>query len=244
MGIYCIVSLTRAPSVHPRLKSVNVGNIGIELREFRQQVEESLKDRESSDELRPDERTQEIYSLLDEDPLLAVAKTRLVLTDLIRSLARAEEIEVTTSSPQVSLGELERQVSLSPGLAKAIREALRLGNMAVHQQNITEEEAEDIVELTLEVVNQLREFYREQVLTPIEETETNQQKVEEYWGAKYRVRSIVPLVENPRIVTRVVPQEGLDELLEGYEQYGEFLVDVEKIDKEEEHNADFEGLSE
>jgi hypothetical protein len=49
-------------------------------------------------------------------------------------------------------------------------------------------------------------------------------------NARYQVTTIVPLVDQPRKEVRVVDQEGLDELLEGYHEYAEFIVDVTKID--------------
>lgn len=217
----------------PRLKSINLGNFGIELRKAREQVEKNLEGEEPVEELQTDERTEEIYALLAEEPLLAVARVRLVLTDLIKSLAQAEDIETGTSTnPRTTLRALEHQTAISPGLADATREALRLGSKAVHHEDITREEATEAVDLTLGVINRLRSHYRERVLTPVEEVEVSQSTTEEHREAKYRVQSIVPLVDNPKMITRVVPQRGLDGILEGYEEYGEFLVRIEKIEEE------------
>jgi hypothetical protein len=44
------------------------------------------------------------------------------------------------------------------------------------------------------------------------------------------VTTVVPLVENPVRSVRILDQEGLDLLLEGYDEYGEFLVSIEKIE--------------
>ena len=55
--------------------------------------------------------------------------------------------------------------------------------------------------------------------------------LDEYWNAQYRVTSIVPLVETPYKNIRILDQEGVDELLEGYDEYGEFIVEVSKMDR-------------
>lgn len=218
----------------PRLKSVSVANFGIELRKARERVEKNLEDEEPAEGLQTDTRAEELYALLEEEPLLAVARARLVLTDLIRGLAQAEDIEVAASTtPQIALHNLEQQTTLSPGLADAAREALRVGSMAVNQGEITTEEATEAVDLTLEVIKQLRTHYRHQVLAPIDEVDISSPETEEYRGAKYRVQSIVPLVDNPKMITRIVPQSGLDAILEAYEECGEFLVRIEKIEETE-----------
>lgn len=217
----------------PRLKSIEVGDFGIELRKAREQVEKNLEGEEPVEELQPDERAEEIYALLTEEPLFAVARARLILTDLIKNLAQAEEIETGPSTnSQMMLRALEHQTAISPGLADATHEALRLGSKAIHHEDITKEEATEAVNLTLGVINRLRSHYRDRVLTPVEEVEVSRSTTEEYREAKYRVQSIVPLVDNPKMITRVVPQRGLDAVLEGYEEYGEFLVRIEKIEEE------------
>jgi len=45
------------------------------------------------------------------------------------------------------------------------------------------------------------------------------------------VVTVIPYVDKPVKITRVVKQEALDQLLEGYEEYGEFIVEVSKIAK-------------
>ncbi len=48
--------------------------------------------------------------------------------------------------------------------------------------------------------------------------------------AKYRVTTVIPLVENPVLNVRILDQDGVYMLLEGYDEYGEFLVRMEKIE--------------
>jgi hypothetical protein len=48
-------------------------------------------------------------------------------------------------------------------------------------------------------------------------------------SARYRVTTVVPLVEKPIKNTYVFDQDTLDSFLEGYEEYAEFIVAVEKV---------------
>lgn len=52
---------------------------------------------------------------------------------------------------------------------------------------------------------------------------------------KYQVITVIPLVENPVRNVRILDQEGLDVFLEGYDEYGEFLISIEKIETQVEH---------
>jgi hypothetical protein len=48
--------------------------------------------------------------------------------------------------------------------------------------------------------------------------------------AKYKVVTIVPLIDKPKKNIYFVSQDGLDRLLKGYEEYVEFIVEVSKVD--------------
>jgi hypothetical protein len=52
----------------------------------------------------------------------------------------------------------------------------------------------------------------------------------------YRVTSVIPLVPEPILNVRTVSQEGLDMLLEGYNEYAEYIVGVERIEPGERRN--------
>ncbi len=71
------------------------------------------------------------------------------------------------------------------------------------------------------------------VLEPVEAAPIDKTSLDQYWEAQYRVTSIVPLVDTPYKNVRILDQEGLDALLEGYHEYGEFIVEVKKIDPKE-----------
>ena len=45
---------------------------------------------------------------------------------------------------------------------------------------------------------------------------------------RYRMTTVVPLVKNPKRNTYILDQDGLDSFLDGYEEYAEFIVAIEK----------------
>ncbi|MCF8002013.1 MAG: hypothetical protein K9K76_09175 [Halanaerobiales bacterium] len=52
------------------------------------------------------------------------------------------------------------------------------------------------------------------------------QVVDKFINDKYTVKTIIPLVDDPVKKTYVLNQEELNELLEGYNEYGEFIISV------------------
>ena len=54
--------------------------------------------------------------------------------------------------------------------------------------------------------------------------------MERLQSAKYRVTTVVPLVNEPTLNIRILDQDGLEELLNGYNEYAEFMVSVERIE--------------
>lgn len=47
--------------------------------------------------------------------------------------------------------------------------------------------------------------------------------------ALYEVTTVVPLVEKPYLSKRTLNQEQLDQFLEGYNEFAEFIVEVRKL---------------
>lgn len=52
------------------------------------------------------------------------------------------------------------------------------------------------------------------------------QRVKALNNAEYLVKTIVPLVENPLKKTYLLNQEELNNFLEGYSEYGEFIISI------------------
>lgn len=51
-----------------------------------------------------------------------------------------------------------------------------------------------------------------------------------YISSKYRVTTIIPFKENPVMNVYLLTKEELNDFLEGYDPYAEFLVSVEQAE--------------
>lgn len=70
---------------------------------------------------------------------------------------------------------------------------------------------------------------QDRILSPTESRVITQEEVDRYMGARYRVTTVVPLVDKPTQNTYLLDQGELYSFLEGYEEYAEFLVAIEKV---------------
>jgi hypothetical protein len=173
-----------------------------------------------------------IRELLRNDPRLAMAKIRIELEEALKRLYLATK----GSKPDLrktSLGRLvdglvQAQVLKRP-VAGSVRDVIDLANRAVHGERIEANAAEELAILGVRLLHEIQQAYSEQLLEPLEKEVITPQEVDYYRSAKYRVTTVVPLVENPTRNIYVFDQEAMESFLNGYEEYAEFIVRVERI---------------
>jgi hypothetical protein len=64
----------------------------------------------------------------------------------------------------------------------------------------------------------------------IESKSIGSDEVDVYISSKYRVTTIIPFKENPIMNIYLLNKEELNDFLEGYDQYAEFLISVEQAE--------------
>ena len=64
----------------------------------------------------------------------------------------------------------------------------------------------------------------------IESKAIGSREVDIYLSSKYRLTTILPLREKPVMNVYLFTKEELDNFLEGYDQYTEFLVSIEQAE--------------
>lgn len=176
---------------------------------------------------------EDIRQLVDSDSVLALAKLRIELEKVLRRVASVTANQTQSDRP-TSLGlmvqQLVNQELIIPDMAKALREVIAICNRAVHGETITESDARVIIELGTDLLEGLYwqvknllsgRIVSEEVIDPLE--------VERYHKKRYRLTTVIPLVDGPKRVVREVTQEQLEEYLEGYYEFAEFVVDLRDI---------------
>ena len=180
---------------------------------------------------------ESLLDLLERDHVLALAKLRI---ELERALTRLHLLSIPTARQRRQaglnrlVGDLVRFGILPVRLSGQLREVISLCNRAVHGEHVRPADARNILDIGIRILEEIDSILEEFIVEPTETEPLSPVDASAYMDAKYRVTTVVPLVENPVRNVRILNQEGLDILLEGYDQYAEFLVSIEKIETQAE----------
>lgn len=226
-----------------QLRKIKVGEIEaeiapIEVEKVKSEVDESLGPEKVPEPIMLERRSTEdsLLDLLDRDHVLALAKLRM---ELEKSITRHYQLSTRNVKQRRHMG-LNRLVSdlVQSGIFPAqlsgpLREVILLCNRAVHGEYVRPADARSIIDIGIRILDEIDSIFDGFIAEPKETKPLSQADVNTYRDAKYRVKTVVPLVENPVLNVRILDQDGLDKLLEGYDEYAEFLVSIEKIETQE-----------
>ncbi len=201
-----------------------------EVQKIKDNVEKNIDTRRDDDEVRPEiyMATDAIRALAKSDPAIALAKVRIELEKVLTRLARMTLIEIEKLSLGTIVQKLSSHEIITVQAGKSLREVISICNRAIHGEFISEDDAKTIVELGIELLENLYWDIQIQIETGtiISEEIITQLESESYDKIKYRLTSIIPLVENPKKMIRELTQEQLDEFLDGYNEYGEYIIEL------------------
>ena len=125
---------------------------------------------------------------------------------------------------------LERSGELSHDLAASLKEVLSIANRAVHGESVSAESAEGLSMLGVRLIEELWNIYKEKAAEPLQSISVEDAYLNKLSESRYRVITAIPYTKKPVMNVRVLDQDGLNEFLDGYEEFAEFLVSVEPLD--------------
>jgi hypothetical protein len=174
-----------------------------------------------------------IKSLANTDYILALAKLRMELEKVIRRYHRLA-IKQNSSKPiRVLLNELAADQKIELPLLKSINDIVAVCNRAIHGEVITQSNANIVIESGTIILDDLfwdlefnvahGEVISKELIEPFDFESL-------YYNKKYQLTTIIPSVTNPEKSVRILTQEQLDDLLEGYNEYAEFIVELRAVD--------------
>ena len=221
------------------LRKIKVGEFEAEIapsevEKVKSEVSKRLGPGEFQEPITPKARSlgESLLDLLDGDYVLALAKLRI---ELERALTRLYFLTTPSARRHVVglnhlVSELVRSGILPTQLSGPLREVISLCNRAIHGEYVRPADARGIVDIGIRILEEIDSILEEFIIKPAETQPLSPADVSAYMGAQYRVMTVVPLVENPVLNVRILDQEGLNTLLEGYNEYAEFLVGIEKVE--------------
>ncbi|MEA2076166.1 MAG: hypothetical protein U9O85_10675 [Euryarchaeota archaeon] len=227
-----------------QLRKIKVGEFEAEIapdevEKVKSEVDKRLGTGEVREPITPEVRSvgESLLDLLDRDHVLALAKLRI---ELEQALTRLHLLTTPANRQRRHaglnrlVGDLVRSGILPAQQSGPLQEVISLCNRAVHGEYVRPADAMSIIDIGIHILEEIDSILEEFIVKPTETQPLSPADVSAYMGAKYRVTTVVPLVENPVRNVRILDQEGLDMLLEGYDEYGEFLVSIEKIETQAE----------
>ncbi len=188
-------------------------------------------------ELSSQDESPQVSSLILErissEPELGLAQLRIELERIVRAIYLLGAVKKNERRP-MSIGRMTQRLESNGQLPSYItgylNEVISLTNRAVHGETVSRDTAQDLGGLGVRLLEVLRKIYLEKISEPVQSftiTGADRDHLEE---SRYRVTTAVPSIDDPQINVRVLSQEGLDSLLDGYDEYSEFLVAIEPID--------------
>lgn len=227
-----------------QLRKIKVGEFEAEIAPYevekvKSEVDKRLGTVEVREPITPEVRSvgENLLDLLDRDHVLALAKLRIKLEQALTRL-HLIATPVTKQRQHAGLnslvGDLVRSGILPAQQSGPLREVVSLCNRAVHGEYVRPTDARSIIDIGIRILKEIDSILEEFIVKPTETQTLSPADVSAYKDAKYRVTTVVPLVENPVRNVRILDQEGLDLLLESYEEYGEFLVSIDKVETQAE----------
>lgn len=216
------------------VKKVKFGDFEAEIgsREV-EKVGRSIKSTEVGGPSRPSSIDSDIPKLAESDPQLGMAKLRIELERLIRNIyfrVERPELDIDKVPLFKLMDELAEKRVIPFALLSSVRDVLALANRAIHGESIKTEDAERLANLGVKVMAELRRIFRRLPGKAVEKRPISKQEEKVYVGAKYKVTTITPYDDEPYLSTYILDKKGMDELLEGYHEYAQYLVGVEVFD--------------
>ena len=181
------------------------------------------------------ETIKSIRELSENDHIIALAKLRIELEKTLKRYVRLSLSKVKSSSISTMISDLQNSEIITVKKAKSLREITSICNRALHGEHISIESAKTIIDVGTQMMD---DIYWEIELGSASGNIVSEEEIEPFdyetlfYEKKYRLTSIVPLVEIPRKIVRELTQEQLDNLLDGYNEYAEFIISLEEVVKD------------
>lgn len=207
-----------------------------EVKRVTQKAEEALPRQLLQEDL--DGRTSDaalaILDLVQSDPVVALAKLRIEVESRLRRLAERAAGSVPkarrpTALTHVVRGLVGREI-LDQALGSSLLDVIAICNRAIHGEDIRDVDARQIAETGTELLEALERTLRDYaVMHPVASVVISNEEADTAQSARYRLTTVVPLVDEPKQNVYELTQEELDDFFEGYSEFAEFAVRLERI---------------
>lgn len=224
-------------SLLPNIKKIKFGDFEAErfsndVEQFDIQAEKVKKDKDElsddSNEIIPKTKIEEdINQLLGTNHIMALVKLRMELERVVTKVYKAYVRSLNEVSLMKKINTLEQKEIIDNEISSLLFDVIKICNQAVHAQEVSKDEAETIVDHGLWLLKQLSSI---SFLNPENVKIITDEECIKFTEQKYKVTTVIPYVTDPKMNTYIMTQKDLDDFLDGYSEYAEFLVEITKYD--------------
>lgn len=223
------------------IKKIKIGEFEAEIqpeevKRVAEEAEDALPAHDVGDVHPPDlsDTAAAILDLAETDAVVALAKLRIELEARLRRLDQRANPSGTTRKRPMALGQIVRQLGsrevLEPAFGASLLDVIAICNRAIHGEDIRDVDARKIVQTgtdLLEVLDRTLRMYA--VMHPVETVVIPPKERDAFEHARFRLTTIVPLVENPERKVYELTQAELEEFFDGYSEFAEFVIGIERL---------------
>ncbi|MCK5061298.1 hypothetical protein KAR28_01995 [Candidatus Parcubacteria bacterium] len=177
-----------------------------------------------------DNIVENIYSALENDHIMALAKLRIDLEKYIYKIIFTQEKKFHKKSLYSAIRYLENKKIIDKKVITPIKDVISICNRAIHGEDVKKKTAESIIDIGGDLLMNLHFIFTELKSKPTTSEEISSTQRDHFMNSKYHVTTVVPIVDGPYINRYVFNQEQLNRFLENYDEFAEFLTEIKKID--------------
>lgn len=200
-----------------------------EIKDIRKKIEDIPKKEEDT---KNPKKGLELKNLAIKDPNLALAKVRIEMEKKLRFLT---EIYLDEKGENLSMRnmiqKLEEKKIIDSNLGSLLRDISNVANRAIHGEDVSKQDAIELVDFAGRAMDELSFVVIKHALKSEHARIIKPKDVDKYGESKYILKTVIPYVDNPQLKTYKLNQAELNAFLEGYDEYAEFLVGLEKAEK-------------
>jgi hypothetical protein len=223
------------------IKKIKIGEFEAEIepeevRRAARQAEKAVPEPSLNDTSEPESRAKgaAIRTLAETDPVVALAKLRIEIEAKLRRLHDRPKQDIPLGITSAPLARVIRDLAtagdIDPKLSSALRSVVAICNRAIHGEDIREVDARQIIDAGIDLIEDLDRRIREDATVhPLEKSVITPGELDGFRNARYRLTTIIPLVDKPERHVYVMTQDELDTFFDGYSEFAEFAVALEML---------------
>lgn len=176
-----------------------------------------------------------IATLAVDDPILALAKLRIEIEKVV-SRIHVKVVEGKHKKGRVSLGRMISHLAhkelLPRDIAHGLQEVVSICNRAVHGEEIRRQDVDSIIDTGTDLLEILNVEMQTLALgNAPEATIIEPSTIADYDQGRYKLTTLVPLVENPVRNVYHLDHDGIEAFFEDYDRFAEFVIELRRVDE-------------